>query len=188
MTRAPPNAWSGRRVLPILAVLGQLALVACDDVVVNAPVGPQRFTDSDFVYASRNGEIETAVVGNPLGESPDFAAVVLEHMHNANRGRPVRFVAEPQNAGSAPYHVIVVFNHRPNLAADAACSRSNSTPTEPASESITLLAVFCNGAQALSSAIGTARMVETPQDRRFRSLVRQVTYALFPAYDQNMAR
>jgi hypothetical protein len=170
-------------LLPLMAVASHLGLIACDDVTVHEPVGPQRYTDSDFQYAARNGEIKTEVVGNPFGDDAGFAAAVVEHMQNAQRGPPARFVLAPERGGSEPYRVVMAFNPPRNATADQACARAAGLATTRGSQSIYLLAVFCSGETALSQASGTVGAVSDARDRKFRSLVRQVTRALIPAYD-----
>lgn len=179
------RSWWRRASAAAAAAAGALGVGACDDVVVNAPVGPQRYADGDLQYASRNGEIETVVAGNPFGASGDtgFAAAVVGHMAGANRGPPVRFVLAPERGGSAPYRIVMAFNPDPNLTADQACARAASLPTGRSGLAITLFAVFCNGETALAEATGRVRGASGAEDRRFRSLVRQVTYALIPPYD-----
>ena len=173
-----------RRVsLPIMALASQLGLVACDEVVVTEPVGPQRYTDGDFQLAARNGEVKTEVFGNPFGDNAGFAAVVVEHMLNAHRGPPARFALDPTGSGSAPYRVVMVFNPPSEATADQACARAASLAAVRGGLSTNLLAVFCNGDTALSQAMGRVRGATGPQDRKFRSLVRQVAYSLIPARD-----
>jgi hypothetical protein len=180
------NGWRSmwRRVsLAAMALAGQLGLAGCDDVTVHEPVGAQRISNSDFPYAARNGEIVTEVVGNPFGSSQGFAAAVVEHMQNAHRGPPARFVLTPERGGSAPYRVVMAFNLPRATTADETCAATDHLRTEPPGSKITLLAVFFNGTTALSQASGTVSGTTAADDRKFRSLVRQVTYALIPPFD-----
>lgn len=173
-----------RRVsLAAMALAGQLGLAGCDDVTVHEPVGAQRISNSDFPHAARNGEIKTEVVGNPFGGSQGFAAAVVEHMQNAHRGPPVRFALTPERGGSTPYRVVMAFNLPRATTADEACAATDRLRSEAPGPKITLLAVFCDGTGALSQASGTVAGATAASDRKFRSLVRQVTYALIPPFD-----
>jgi hypothetical protein len=163
-----------------LALLG-----GCDGVVVYEPVGKQRYFNSDFEYAARSGELKTEVAGNPFGSAPNFAPLVAEYMQNANRSIPVRFVLEPQGRGSAPYHVVMAFNPPRGATAHDACSQAGSLPTAPGTASVYLFSVFCSGDVALSEAGGSVSGLSGPDDPKLRALVRDVTYALIPPYDQN---
>jgi hypothetical protein len=173
-------AWKPRP-LPALAALALLA--GCDGVVVTQPVGVQRYSDGDFEYAARTGEMKTEIAGNPFGNAPNFAPLVVGHMQNANRGIPVRFVLEPQGRGSAPYHVVMAFNASGNALGRDACSLAGALSTAPGTGVVHLFAVFCVGDVALAEASGSAADLNGPDDPKLRSLVRQVTYALIPSYD-----
>jgi hypothetical protein len=174
--------WTAAALAPAITALGLLA--ACDGVVVTEPVGAQRYSNGDFEYAARNGEMKTEVAGNPFGgTAPNFAPLVTEYMQNANRSIPVRFVLEPQGKGSAPYHVVMAFNPPRGYLARDACSQAGSLPTAPGTGSVYLFSVFCSGDVALSEASGSVANLSGPDDPKLRSLVRQVTYALIPGYD-----
>lgn len=166
------------------AVAALALLAACDGVIVTQPVGPQRYSNGDFEYAARNGAMKTEVVGNPFGAAPNFAPLVIEYMQNANRSVPVKFVLAPEGGGSAPFHVVMAFNPPQGSVARDACSQAGSLPTATRTTAVYLFSVFCSGDVPMSEASGTVADLTGPDDPKLRSLVRQVTYALIPGYDQ----
>jgi hypothetical protein len=168
-----------------VAIVGAFALlVGCDGVFVDQALYPQRYSNGDFEYAARNGEMRTEVVGDPFGNTPGIATTVAEHMYRANRGPIVKFVLAPEGGGSAPFHVVMVFNPPPRVSGADACAQANGIETARGTEPIRLLAAFCSGDVVMSEAGGRVGGAAGPADPKFRSLIRQVTLALIPPADR----
>ena len=164
-----------------------LAVSACADlVIVQEPVFQQIFTDGDTEYAMRNGVMKTRVYGDPFPDGADgIERSVMGLMKGANRGPEVEFVAQPTGTGSEPYHVVMVFNAPRNVMPESICADGPGIASAPEAGALTLLSGFCIGDDLLATASGSVSGVSGPDDPKFRSLVRQVTYSLFPAYDHN---
>lgn len=165
------------------AVAATLAVAGCDSVTVYEPLYSQRYSDGMFDYAARNGEMKTEVIGNPFGDSPDFSQTVAGYMDGATRGAPVKFSLQPQGRGSAPFHVVVAFNPPASATSDDACAQ-RIPPSTLRNGTVQVLAAFCSGDVVMSEAGGRAGGIAGSNDPKFRSLVRQVAYALIPPYDR----
>ena len=168
------------------AVLALLPIVsACaGGIQVLDPINTQLYTEDDFYYAARNGEITTRVGDNPFGgPSAHFAEMVTDHMYGANLGGDVVFTPSPQGPGSGRYHVVMLFNPPINSDEEDLCAKNARFPTVPAIDTLRLVSVFCYKDTLLSTATGQVSGVHSPRAPQFRDLVRQVTLALFPAHD-----
>lgn len=164
-----------------------LAVSACADmVIVQEPVFQQIFTDGDTEYAMRNGVMKTRVYGDPFPDGADgIERSVMGLMKGANRGPVVDFVAQPTGIGSDPYHIVMVFNAPRDIWAESICADGSGVGSAPTDGALTLLSGFCIGDDLLATASGSVSGVSGPDDPKFRALVRQVTYSLFPAHDHN---
>jgi hypothetical protein len=159
-------------------------LLGCDGVTVYEPLSAQRYSRGDFEYAARSGEMQTEVVGDPFGNAPGLAAAVAEYMYRANHGPAVKFALEPAGRGSAPFHVVMVFNPPLRATGADACAHVGGLETARGSDPVNLLAAFCSGDVVMSEASGRIGGVAGPDDPKFRSLVRAVTTALIPVDDR----
>jgi hypothetical protein len=172
-----------------IPALGGILLVisACaGTIIVQEPVYEQIFTDGDTEFAMQNGEILTRVYGSPF--SPGNKGIersVTRLMKGANLGPKVDFTPKPSGEGSEPYHVVMVFNAPRYVLAESICTDGASVGSTPAGGSLTLLSGFCIGDTLLSTASGSVSGVSSPNDPKFRLLVREVTLSLFPAYDHH---
>lgn len=184
--RWPHNPWVPYvKFYPLVLLVLLPALAACGGaVIVNDPVDQLNYTVDDFDYASRNGEIRTRVGRNPFGGPREkFSARVTELMYGAHFGGDVVFTPSPRGKGSGRHHVVMLFN--PPIGADEEdfCGRNARVPTLPLTGALRLVSVFCYENQMLSTAAGRVSGVRGPGAPLFRKLVRQVTLALFPAFD-----
>ncbi len=164
-----------------------LAVSGCaGGVIVREPVFEQIYADGDAEYAMQNGEMLTRVYGNPFAPGADgIERSVTRLMKGANFGPEADFTPKPSGEGSAPYHVVMVFNAPRYLADELICADGFDIDTAPNGGSLTLLTGFCIGDTLLSTASGSVDGVKGPKDPKFRELVRQVIYSLFPAYDHH---
>ncbi len=181
-----PAPSSPRRAMPALAatLIGIGLVSGCEGVTVYEPTHTQLYSNGSFDYAARNGVMKTEVVGDPFGGSPNFAEKVADYLYGATRSVPVKFALRPEGTGSAPYHVVMVFNGPAGATSDQACAQRVAPAAGQSSDAIYVLAAFCTGDLALSEAGGRASGITGPDDPKFRSLVRQVAYSLIPPYDR----
>lgn len=173
-----------RRILARSTLAAIVPLAGCDGVIIYQPMSAQRYSKGDFDYAARSGEMKTEVVGDPFGNATGIAAAVTEHMYRANHGPSVKFVLQPEGRGSAPFHVVMVFNPPPRVTGAEACSQVGRIETARGTDPVYLLAAFCSGDVVMSEASGKVGGVTGPDDPKFRALVRAVTTALIPADDR----
>ncbi len=169
-----------------LALAALLLVVAgCGDMVrVSDPVQSQQYVVEDFQQANVNQKIRTQVYENSFEISQDrFAAAVFHHMKGANLGRPTTFTPTPGDNGSGAFHVVMIFDPPRGTDPEAVCGRDLRVSSTRAGPGVFLMSAFCWGDKLLSTADGDVGAANGPDDPRFRSLIRQVTLALFPAYD-----
>jgi hypothetical protein len=126
------------------------------------------------------GPVRTVVRGNPFGmDEARRDALVTEAMAAGVAGLAVRFTTYPAAAAAPEPHLVVVLAPLDVVPADVACARPDSVPTEAADERLSVLAVFCQGDQALH-AVREEDRVAGPADRRFERLLWRTAGALFP--------
>jgi len=161
-------------------------LTACEGlVIVGDPVYTQKYVVEDYQNAALNGEIRTKIVGNPFSGPADvFTGTVTGQMKGANLGRETAFTPTPKGAGSGRYHVVMAFNPAISVAADDLCAGASWPTPGKTGGRVTLLSAFCFDSDLLSTADGRITRAQGTDDPMFRKLVRQVTLALFPAYDR----
>lgn len=167
------------------AVSGVLALGGClDGVAVDEPVYQQLYVDAEFEYAARSGELRTNVYGTPVAGARDgVVALTTAAMRGANRGPEVTFTPTPAGEGSGAYHVVMLFNPVGWVAPYDVCKDPVRYAGAPSDSRVRLVSAFCFGETMVSNASGSVTGVKGLGDPRFKSLVRQVTLSLFPAYD-----
>lgn len=171
-----------------LMVLGAVALglAGCGGVVtVYDPVHVQGYYDGAFEYAASRGELHTEIVGNPMGMPQHrFDSMVTQMMEGANLGPLVVYTTSQSDKTLKAFKVVMVFNGPLNVSPYDVCA-DNRKPIKTTSdlETVRVYAVFCQFERPLSEVSGWVSGVKGSDDPKFRSLVRQVTLALFPAYD-----
>jgi hypothetical protein len=126
------------------------------------------------------GAIRTVVVGNPFGMDPARRdALVSEAIAEGVPGVEVDFTTYPDQAGAPEPHLVVVLNPAGDLPPPAACRAPETIRTAPASETLSVLAVFCEGDQVIDAVREQGR-VAGPTDRNFQRLLWRTARALFP--------
>jgi hypothetical protein len=130
--------------------------------------------------AREQGAIRTVVVGNPFGMDPARRdALVTDAMGEGVSGLQVRFTTYADQAGAPEPHLVVVLNPTEDLPPPAACRAPDSVRTAPATETLSVLAVFCEGDQVIDAVREQGR-VAGPTDRRFQRLLWRTAGAVFP--------
>jgi len=177
-TRTPPPACprrGGRGAWLSVCLIGNLLLPGC----AQEPV-PGQEARRVLAEARETGAIRTVVVGNPFGMDPARRdALVSEAMAEGVPGLEVRFTTYPDQAGAPEPHLVVVLNPAGDLPPPAACRAPETVRTAPASETLRVLAVFCQGDQVID-AVREEERVAGPTDHNFQRVLWRTAAALFP--------
>jgi hypothetical protein len=173
-TRTPP-VWPRRGArLPWLC----LVLLGCAQEP-SAPT-PGQEARRTLTAAREQGAIRTVVVGNPFGMDPARRdALVSQAMAEGVSGLEVRFTTYADQAAAPEPHLVVALNPAGDLPPTAACRAPETVRTAPASETLSVLAVFCQGDQVIDAVREEGR-VAGPTDRNFQRLLWRTAGAVFP--------
>jgi hypothetical protein len=172
---APPGHARHSWLAPLLA---GLLLLGCAQEAprTGAPGEESRRALAD----SREGAIRTVVRGNPFGmDQGRLETLVTGAMADGVSGLDVRFTTYADAAAAPEPHLVVLLNPLETAPADAVCAAPDSSRTLPASEVLSVLAVFCQGDEALD-AVREEAPVAGPTDRRFERLLWRTANTLFP--------
>ena len=178
-TRTPPRACPGRggRAAWLCACLiGDLLVLGC---AAQEPL-PGQDARRGLAEARETGAIRTVVIGNPFAmDEARRDAVVTQAMAEGVRGLAVDFTTYPEQAGAPEPHLVVVLNPAGDLPPPAACRAPETVRTAPASGTLSVLAVFCEGDQVID-AVREEGPVAGPTDRNFQRLLWRTAGAVFP--------
>lgn len=161
------------------------ALAACADAVTVRPTYVGSYHPSMLTYQARQGAMKTEIFGN-LFSAPKATLdnAVTGAMSGSIFGRPVQFATAVPPENRSPYRVVMVVNPAKSMASDELCQTSDYPTGGPAS-TLRMEAAFCANGQALTATGGTVAGVQSADDPKFRTLVRQIALALFPVEDPN---
>jgi len=177
---ADPRAW--------IAGLTLLALTACaaGDVMVNQRyLG--RYSLADRNYAASRG-LNTEIIGNPFtAAEDDLRSVVVEEIRDGHFGQPFRMLSEDQ-ADRSIYKVVFLFGQQPSgYRAICAAEPGDGAPAGGGGGGeIRVRAAFCAGDALLTSTRGRVLGARSPDDPRFRRLISQIGFELFPPFDDKI--
>jgi hypothetical protein len=161
------------------ALLGALLLVGCTP---GRPGAGTAGEDARKALAdSRSaGPILTIVQGNPFNmDEMRRDALVTNAMARGVAGLDVRFSALPSAAAAPEPHLVVILDPQSEPPPAEACGTPQSVPTTPASETLKILAAFCDHDRALN-VVREEGPVSGPTDARFERLFWRTAAALFP--------
>jgi hypothetical protein len=128
----------------------------------------------------KNGPIRALVYGNPFGmDEVRLEDLVTRAMAQGVRGLSVSFTTDPDQAAAPEPHLVVILNPTREPPATAACQAPQIVATTPASQSLSVFAVFCQGDQPLD-VVHQEATVSGPTDHRFQRLLWRTSDALFP--------
>ena len=133
-------------------------------------------------YAGAGGRsVWTIVMGNPFSVSQDILnAAILDSMRGSHFGPNVDFTTTPDQ-GDRRYMRVVVLINGSTSSADDACEYYPRRPLGPGQhDQIKVMMVFCNNEIPLSSVVGKVD-AGSPDEKEFRSFIKQMTVALFPS-------
>ncbi|WP_435537809.1 hypothetical protein [Azospirillum sp. ST 5-10] len=186
---------------PRLAVLALCAMSAACSVPRVTPGSPSpAYTPGEAAAAASNRDLHVVVLGNPFGMDQDrFVRLVTEAMPDNAAGVPTHFTAVPNASAHPDYRVVLAFNPARTVAGAALCG-DQPVPTAPPGGPVAVQAAFCRdvgflglfgregplgafgvlGGGALTTASGWLDSPHGADDPAFRTLVRDLTIALFP--------
>lgn len=133
-------------------------------------------------YAGAGGRsVWTIVMGNPFSVPQDILnAAILDSMHGSHFGPDVDFTTTPEPNDRRYMRVVVLINGSTS-SADDACEYYPRRPLGPGQhDQIKVMMVFCNNEIPLSSVVGKVD-AGSPDEKEFRSFIKQMTLALFPS-------
>ena len=167
-----------------IALIGG-ALAACADAVTVRPTYIGSYDPNMLTYQAGQGAMKIEIFGNPFS-APKSALddAVTGAMSGSIFGRPVQFATAVPPENRSPYRVVLVVNPAKTLASDELC-RKSEYPTAGPAPTLRMEAAFCADGQALTATGGTVAGVQSADDPKFRTLVRQIALALFPIEDPN---
>ena len=173
------------KVRTLTAALLVAALSAgCSSVLVSDHEGGQNYYDGAFEFATLNGTINTHVIGAPFGKpAQEFARSVTANMKGSTRGRVVEFIPSPRNTTKHAFHIVVVFNGKNPLIETEVCQNADEIGTAQSPRTTTMFAIFCQDGFPISYSSGSVRDLQSTDDPRFAQLVKQVSLAMIPGYD-----
>jgi hypothetical protein len=176
--RRAPSPRAPGRSLPAILSAG-LLLAGCAQGTPG-PGTPSEQARRALAEQRQQGPVRAVVRGNPFGmDEARRDALVSEAMADGVSGLSVRFTTYPEVAAAPEPHLVVVLDPVEPVAAETVCSAPDSVPTTPAGETLSVLAVFCQGDRAVH-AVREAAAVAGPTDRRFERLLWRTAGALFP--------
>jgi hypothetical protein len=128
----------------------------------------------------KQGPIRAVVRGNPFGmDRARLDNLVTRAMAEGVAGLKVSFTSIPEQAAISEPHLVVILDAAQEPPAAVACRAPDSVTTLPASDRLSVFAVFCQGDQPLD-AVGEEDRVAGPTDRNFQRLLWRTSAALFP--------
>ncbi len=138
-------------------------------------------------YIAAKGPVHTKVIGNPFeGSQEALERSVTSAMTGANAGQPLRFSTQEDPKNVSPYRVVVLFGAEAGVGPARVC-QADAGQIKQADGPVRVIAALCAGNMRENSV--TARLAPTtagPDDPAFRSVLRQMTRAIFPSKNDNI--
>ena len=172
--------------ITIIAAIAAIAglLGACNAVRVINSGGYQNYYDGAWEYATQDQKVDLVVLGSSFdAASVNFPVLVAENMKGATRGRTITFNPVGWTKPDNSFRVIALFNGKSPFIAENVCQSGNAIMTDPAAETASLYLTFCQGEYLISYANGLSPKPKSPEDPKFRELIRSVALAMIPPAD-----
>ena len=119
------------RTIIAISLLGAIS-VGCTGVRVIDNGSGQNYYQGSFEFATKEGAINTYVVGKPLPNAQEkFTKSLTSMMYGATIGRDIKFVAAEQNTTKYGFHVVVAFNAIAPISVEDICADARQLKTEP---------------------------------------------------------
>ncbi|MGQ9366082.1 hypothetical protein [Azospirillum sp. A39] len=170
-----------------LLALGATLLGGCGSrVVADQPLGA--YSRGEVSYAASGRDLRVVIHGTPPGTDPQaLGGAVTDAMAGHIMGVDTHFTTTPDDSARPDYKVVFAFNPVQPITAMTLC-RLDPVPTRnDASGTVTVEAAFCRGG-ALTSATGWADAPLALDSPTFRSLIGDLTFALFPQDERDGGR
>jgi hypothetical protein len=136
-------------------------------------------------YATRSGEIMAVVRGNPFGPGPVDADAIADAFYLPGWVGAAHVTTHPRSDTPTNYKIVLLFGpHARGPGGDDTCAAPETQPVENASGPISLQATFCVGPRWVSTLVAAGPAAASANDPAFRALLSQVSYDLFPPYNQ----
>jgi hypothetical protein len=178
LARRPKGISLTFRLLAIALALGGLAGCAQIGVIYNT----QRYLSGTELYVTHaaGSKMQAVIRGNPSTlAKADFDRIVRDDMKGANFGRPITFVAGPDNPPFDDSRIVLILNG-PVFGQAELCNSSIPAGGGVAPDGrIEVLAAFCSGGRPVSALAGGISGVTDPNDPKFRDFLREVGMVLF---------
>ncbi len=183
---APLLGKSRRGLVSLAAVLSLAACAGGVTVSGHKNISGSYRVSELYIIATGDNELRTVIVGNPFGmPKAEFETAVLKSMEGRNFGPTLNLSTNPRQEDSRKRHVVIAFNLRNVVDADAICrGEAKALEVQPPAERFAVSGVYCAGDLPLTQAtarIGQVAAIDSPQ---FNNLMGQLTIALFPARDR----
>jgi hypothetical protein len=174
-----------RRSLVILLVLaGALSACAPGRVVLSPTNFYITYTPSVVNSAAASGGMLVEVVGNPFDVAKsDLERTITDDMRGAHFGPPVNFVTAKPEGFTSPYRIVMVFDDTRGYTEAKLCKEGTSIEPGTGGEYVRIYAALCAGTQPLTGVNGRVGEVTSPDDPKFRQLIRQITTNLLPPWN-----
>lgn len=163
-----------------LALCAAAAACTNERVVADQPMAA--YTLPEVAYAASDRDLRVVVQGNPFAMDPQaFGKLITDNMQNRIVGVRTHFTTTPNDTARPDYRVVLAFNPAQTTLNSALCGPQAIPTKPPGGGPIVLQGAFCRGGGPLSSATGWLDRPQGPADPDFRSLISDMTYALFPS-------
>ena len=161
----------------LAAAAGVCLLSACSNAY-NHYLG--NYDPSMLAYAAGEGALYTEIRGNPFNAPKrQVDQMITDTMYGSHFGPLVPFVLEKPEDYRSPYRVLIVFDPDPLRDAANFC-REDVQPGPTELGRIRFVAVLCANEDRETSVALRGSGITSPDDARFRQMVRQMTALILP--------
>ncbi len=176
------NVLASAVIRRFLVLTGMLMLSACAaDVVRTVTEFSPIYSHDDFVYSTAGRDTRVIVRGNLFKmEQGQFERAVAAAMQGQNLGPDIHFTTTPGPTAHKDFKVVILFNGPGNIMAYQLCESPRRYSSVAQDAGVTVLAAWCYGDEPETEVIAATGPVAGPQSPHFRSLIAQLTMALFP--------
>lgn len=156
-----------------------LALGACGTrVVADEPTAVYSRSEVGYGFGDRDARVR--VIGNPFPvPKPVLERTVTDAMQNKALGIRTHFTTTPDDTARPDYWVVMAFNPARDVLAARLCGAETLATAPPDGGPVVVEAAVCRPG-AMTSATGWIDEVTGVDDPRFRQLIGDLTFALFP--------
>ena len=168
---------------PLPALLLALGLAACGGPVTRPAYVYDAYDLTVLNGPAGQGGMAAYVVGEPFPGQQAALNRAVEHALTHQRFGPefpVTTQPSPELADSA-YKAVLVFDPPTQWDPYGICKHGELPESRGRSgDAVEVLAIFCEGHRRMTSTIGSIAAADSPDDPRFRALLKQIALTLFP--------